>query len=189
MLNARRSLPATAAALSIQGDSSFVKKSVLLLATLVCLLSRLAAQSNSSASQQIRWDRQTFSIGGKDVVLIGGSMHYFRIPPAEWPATFERMREDGFNIVDIYIPWFIHEPEENKFDFDNLQRFLNMAHKYGLYVVARPGPYINSETDQGAFPRWLSGKSIGFRRNTELDRKWSKHWYDAIMPILSRATR
>jgi hypothetical protein len=164
----------------------FVKKSVVLLIAVVCLLSSLFAQSNSPASRQIRWDRQTFSIGNKDVILIGGSMHYFRIPQEEWAATFERMREDGFNIVDIYIPWFIHEPEENKFDFDNLQHFLDMAHKYGLYVVARPGPYINSETDQGAFPRWLSGKDVGFRRNTELDRKWSKHWYDAIMPLLAR---
>jgi beta-galactosidase GanA len=67
-----------------------------------------------------------------------------------------------------------------------LQRFLDLAHKYGIYVVARPGPYINSESDQGAFPRWLSDKDVGFRRNTELDRKWSKHWYDAIMPVLAR---
>lgn len=139
-----------------------------------------------SAQPSIRWDRQTFTINGKDVVLIGGSMHYFRIPAAEWEADFERMQEDGFNLVDVYIPWFIHEPEEGKFDFDNLQEFLDLAHKHGLYIVARPGPYINSETDQGAFPRWLSGQNVGFRRNTDLDRKWSKHWYDAIMPVLAR---
>jgi hypothetical protein len=163
-----------------------VKKSAVLWIVLICLASGLLAQPSSSAAQSIHWDRQTFTIGDKDVVLIGGSMHYFRIPAQEWAATFERMREDGFNLVDVYIPWFIHEPEENKFDFDNLQRFLDMAHKYGLYVVARPGPYINSETDQGAFPRWLSGKGVGFRRNSELDRKWSKHWYDAIMPLLAR---
>lgn len=160
-----------------------MKTSAVFLAALVCLASSLLAESGS---QQIRWDRQTFTIGGKDVVLIGGSMHYFRIPRAEWAATFERMREDGFNVVDIYIPWFIHEPEENTFDFQSLQRFLDMAHEYGLYIVARPGPYINSEADQGAFPRWLSGKGVGFRRNTELDRKWSKHWYDAVMPVLAR---
>ncbi|HLV86253.1 MAG TPA: beta-galactosidase [Candidatus Sulfotelmatobacter sp.] len=143
------------------------------------------AQSNTN-STAIRWDRQTFTIGGKDVILIGGSMHYFRIPEAEWDADFERMQEDGFNITDVYIPWFIHEPEEGKFDFASLEKFLSLAHKHGIYVVARPGPYINSESDQGAFPRWLSGKHVGFRRNTELDRKWSKHWYDAIMPVLAR---
>ncbi len=163
-----------------------MKRIAWVLSVLLITLSSLSAQSNSPALPQIHWDRQTFTIGGKDVVLIGGSMHYFRIPEPEWAATFERMKEDGFNIVDIYIPWFVHEPEEGKFNFDNLQRFLDMAHKYGLYVVARPGPYINSETDQGAFPRWLSGRNVGFRRNTELDRKWSKHWYDAVMPLLAR---
>ncbi len=166
-----------------------MKKSVVvpvLIAFAALLVSGLFAQSNPSPSQTIHWDRQTFSIGGKDVILIGGSIHYFRIPEAEWATTFERMREDGFNVVDTYIPWFIHEPEENGFDFGSLQRFLDMAHHYGLYVVARPGPYINSESDQGAFPRWLSGKGVGFRRNSEEDRRWSKHWYDAVMPILAR---
>ena len=76
----------------------------------------------------MRWDRQTFTIDGKDVVLIGGSMHYFRIPSEEWEMDFERMQEDGFNIVDVYIPWFIHEPEEGRFDFDSLQKFLDLAH-------------------------------------------------------------
>ena len=152
----------------------------------LCCCAPLCAQT-SPASGSILWDRQTFTVKGQNVVLIGGSMHYFRVPPAEWEADFERMQEDGFNIADVYIPWFIHEPEEGKFDFDNLQKFLDLARKHGIYVVARPGPYINSESDQGAFPRWLSGKNVGFRRNTELDRKWSKHWYDAIMPLLARS--
>ena len=157
-----------------------------LLALLFVFLCPLVFAQTRSAQPSIGWDRQTFTINGKDVVLIGGSMHYFRIPAAEWEADFERMQEDGFNIVDVYIPWFIHEPEQGRFDFGNLQKFLDLAHKHGLYVVARPGPYINSETDQGAFPRWLSGWNVGFRRNTDLDRKWSKHWYDAVMPILAR---
>lgn len=151
--------------------------------SIFCL--RTPAQK-TSGRPSVRWDRQTFTVNGKDLVLIGGSMHYFRIPAAEWETDFERMQEDGFNIADVYIPWFIHEPEEGKFDFDSLQRFFELAQKHGIYIVARPGPYINSESDQGAFPRWLSGQNVGFRRNTDLDRKWSKHWYDAIMPFLAR---
>jgi hypothetical protein len=161
-----------------------VKVLTLFFCVFACILPSIA--QSASTPHTIKWDRQTFSIDGKSVVLIGGSVHYFRIPPAEWAAGFERMREDGFNVVDIYIPWFIHEPEEDKFDFESLEKFLDLAHKFGLYVVARPGPYINSETDQGGFPRWLSGKGVGFRRNSDLDRKWSKHWYDAVMPILAR---
>jgi hypothetical protein len=169
----------------IFGTSSGAERRTFLVFVVLFVCPPIFSQKNSE-QPSIRWDRQTFTINGKDVVLIGGSMHYFRIPAAEWETDFERMQEDGFNIVDVYIPWFSHEPEEGRFDFDNLQKFLDIAHKHGLYVVARPGPYINSETDQGAFPRWLSGQSAGFRRNNDLDRKWSKHWYDAIMPVLAR---
>ena len=35
------------------------------------------------------------------------------------------------NIVDVYIPWFIHEPEEAKVDFDRLRKFLDLSLKIG----------------------------------------------------------
>src|SRR5579872_4289620 len=146
----------------------------------------VAAQSSRAEPQQIRWDRQTFSIGGHDVILLGGSMHYFRIPESEWETDLRRMQADGFNIVDTYIPWFIHERDENKFDFEALQKFLDLVRKHNLYLVARPGPYINSETDQGGFPRWLSGKGVSFRSDSEASLRWTKHWYDAVMPVLAR---
>jgi len=98
----------------------------LLFLSLFCC--RLSLAQTNSAQLSIRWDRQTFTIDGKDVALIGGSMHFFRIPAEEWEMDFERMQEDGFNIVDVYIPWFIHEPEEGRFDFDSLQKFLDLAH-------------------------------------------------------------
>ena len=134
----------------------------------------------------MRWNPQSFSIGGRDVILIGGSMHYFRVPPAEWEPTFRRMHDDGFNVVDTVIPWSIHEPEEGKVDFKSLQRFFDLAQKYGLYIVARPGPYICAEFDQGGYPRWLSGKGINFRSDSAASREWAKHWYDEIMPFLAR---
>jgi hypothetical protein len=113
-------------------------------------------------------------------------MHYFRIPESEWEKDLRRMQADGFNIVDTYIPWFVHEPEENKFNFEALQKFLDLVRKHNLYLVARPGPYINSETDQGGFPRWLSGKGVNFRSDSEASLRWTKHWYDAVMPLLAR---
>jgi beta-galactosidase GanA len=33
--------------------------------------------------------------------------------------------------------------------------FLRMTEEAGLYVIARPGPYINAETTGGGFPAWL----------------------------------
>ena len=134
----------------------------------------------------MRWNPQSFSIGGRDLILIGGSMHYFRVPPEEWEGTFRRMHVDGFNVVDTVIPWSIHEPEEGKVDFSTLQRFFDLAQKYGLYIVARPGPYICAEFDQGGYPRWLSGKGISYRSDSSASREWAKHWYDEIMPFLAR---
>lgn len=150
------------------------------------LASSVFAQPKITAPAHIRWDRHSFIIENRPVILFGGSMHYFRIPEAEWDAQLRNISADGFNLIDTYVPWSIHEPEEGKFDFGPLQRFLDLAKRYGLYVVARPGPYICSEFDQGGFPRWLSGKGIGFRSNSELSRKWTEHWYDAVMPVLVR---
>jgi hypothetical protein len=132
------------------------------------------------------WSPQSFAIGGRELILIGGSMHYFRIPPGEWEGEFRRMHSDGFNVVDTIIPWFIHEPEEGKFDFSALEAYFDLARKYSIYIVARPGPYICGEVDQGGFPRWLSGKNVRFRSNSDASREWSKHWYEGIMSFLAR---
>jgi hypothetical protein len=145
-----------------------------------------ASAQSASGPQPMRWNPQSFSIGGRDLILIGGSMHYFRVPPEEWEGTFRRMHADGFNVVDTVIPWSIHEPEEGKVDFSTLQRFFDLAQKYELYIVARPGPYICAEFDQGGYPRWLSGKGISLRSDSAASREWAKHWYDEIMPFLAR---
>ena len=70
----------------------------------VLSISSASAQS-ASGPQPMKWNAQSFSIGGRDLVLIGGSMHYFRVPPEEWEGTFRRMHDDGFNVVDTVIPW------------------------------------------------------------------------------------
>lgn len=80
----------------------------------------LGFRQSSWGSQFIQWDRKTFSVSGSNIVLIGGSMHHFRMPSAEWETDFQRMQEDGFNLVDVYLPWFFHEPEEGKVNFESL---------------------------------------------------------------------
>ena len=51
-------------------------------------------------------------------------------------------------LIDSYIPWNVHEPEAGQFDFsgqNDLVSFLQLAQKYGLLVILRPGPYICGE--------------------------------------------
>ncbi len=46
------------------------------------------------------------------------------------------------------------ESTEKKASFD-LKPFFDAASEAGIYLIARPGPYINAEASGGGFPGWL----------------------------------
>lgn len=68
-----------------------------------------------------RWEFETkeekFFIDGKWSPLLCGEIHYFRIPRQYWGEVLDRLVEAGCNAVAYYVPWFVHEYEEGKFDF------------------------------------------------------------------------
>ena len=62
--------------------------------------------------------------------------------------------------------------EKGKFDFEtgnrNLTRFLELARKYQLRVLIRPGPYVCAEWDFGGLPaRLLSIKGLEIRSSNK----------------------
>ncbi|XP_060643693.2 beta-galactosidase-1-like protein 2 isoform X1 [Anolis sagrei] len=90
--------------------------------------------------------------------ILGGSLHYFRIPREYWEDRLMKMKACGLNTVTTYVPWNLHEAIRGKFDFSgnlDLQAFIKMAEEVGLWVILRPGPYICSEWDLGGLPSWL----------------------------------
>ena len=65
------------------------------------------------------------------------------------------MKAGGYNAVSIYFNWDYHSPRRGVYDFSGVRdvdRLLDMAAEVGIYVIARPGPYINAETDGGGLP-------------------------------------
>ena len=95
-----------------------------------------------------------FFINGKGTKLISGAMHYFRIFPEYWEDRLLKIKEAGCNCVETYTCWNLHEKRENEFDFSgmlDLEKFIRLTQKYGLYCIVRPGPYICSEWDMGGF--------------------------------------
>ncbi|WP_437926137.1 beta-galactosidase [Sorangium sp. So ce291] len=90
-------------------------------------------------------------IGGKLVPLYAGSLHYWRLDPQDWRACLEATRTLGVRLIDIYVPWAVHETGPGQFDFGVLDprrdvgAFLRLAHELGFHVIARPGPHINAE--------------------------------------------
>lgn len=138
----------------------------------------------------ITFDANAYHINGEPVWLLSGEMHYFKMPRGDWRRRLVQLKAAGFNTVSVYMPWNYHEPYEGEWDFTgekDVAFFLQLAAELGLYVVARPGPYICNEWQSGGFPPWLSGKP-GLRLRTK-DPKflaYADQWWERIAPLIAR---
>ena len=135
-------------------------------------------------------DGYSFKIDGKRVYLWSGEFHYFRLPsPDLWLDIFQKMKAAGFNAVSLYFDWDYHSPALGVYDFTgvrNLDKLLNEAQQAGLYVIARPAPYINAEVDSGGLPGWLTTKQENNRSADPNFLKYSDEWMTQIDRILAR---
>ncbi|KQL52894.1 beta-galactosidase [Heyndrickxia shackletonii] len=129
-----------------------------------------------------------FMINGEPTRIISGVIHYFRVVPEYWEDRLIKLKECGFNTVETYIPWNLHEPVEGSFSFEGLadiERFIKTAKKVGLYVIIRPSPYICAEWEFGGLPSWLlKDKHIRLRCIDPLFLEKVDAYYDVLMPIL-----
>lgn len=99
-----------------------------------------------------------FTLERKPFHILGGSIHYFRVPRAYWEDRLLKMKACGLNTLTTYVPWNLHEPERGVFNFKHqldLEAYLRLADSLGLWVILRPGPYICAEWDLGGLPSWL----------------------------------
>lgn len=137
----------------------------------------------------ISYDSYSLKIDGKRVYIWSGSFHYWRLPsPSLWKDVLQKMKAAGFNAVTIYFDWGFHSPRKGVYNFSgirNVNRLLDIAKEVGIYVIARPGPYINAETDSGGFPGWLTNIK-GRARSTAPDYTEDyRHWLTQIDHILT----
>ncbi|MDQ0112214.1 beta-galactosidase [Paenibacillus harenae] len=134
------------------------------------------------------YDSKSFIIGDKRVFLNIASIHYFRMPRQEWREVLVKAKLAGMNCVDTYFAWNVHEPEEGKWDFsddNDCGAFLDLCAELGLWVIARPGPFICAEWDFGGFPYWLKVKeNIRFRTDNEVYLRYVYRYFDRIVPII-----
>ncbi|KAJ6567229.1 glycoside hydrolase family 35 protein [Mycena vulgaris] len=116
-------------------------------------------QSQTDGLQDIvTWDEYSLIINGNRVNVFSGEVHPYRMPVQSLHLdVFQKIKSLGFNAISAYFFWGIHEPKRGEISFEgfrDLQPFFDAAMKAGLYVIARPGPYINAETTGGGFPGW-----------------------------------
>src|SRR3954465_2726509 len=143
-----------------------------------------------TGTHAISYDGYSFMIDGQRTYLWSGEFHSYRLPsPDLWRDIFQKMKAAGFNTTSLYFDWGYHSPKPGVYNFSgvrDLDRVLDMAEEAGLYVIARPGPYINAEVDGGGFPGWLSTTAGNTRTGDPEYLKWSDEWQTQIDRIIAR---
>lgn len=133
-----------------------------------------------------------FMLDGEPITIMSGAIHYFRTPPDYWEDRLTKLKACGFNTVETYTAWNLHERREGVFDFSgilDLERFIETAERLGLLVILRPGPYICAEWEFGGLPSWLlSYPDIALRCNDPLYLEkvipYYRELFDRIRPHL-----
>ena len=134
-----------------------------------------------------------FLMDGKPHRIISGAMHYFRILPEYWEDRLRKLKACGFNTVETYTCWNLHERKEGQFDFSgilDIAAYIRLAQKLGLDVIVRPGPYICAEWEFGGLPSWLlADPDMGLRCNDPKFLTKVRRYYEALLdqvrPLLS----
>lgn len=126
----------------------------------------------------VQWDHYSLILDGQRLISFGGEFHPFRIPvPEVWLDILEKMKAIGFNTMSFYNNWGFHSPFPDVVDFESgahdLGRLYEMCKDVGLWVSARPGPYINAELNAGGLALWTTTGEYGLRDNST---EWTNAW-------------
>ncbi|GAA1950604.1 beta-galactosidase [Kitasatospora viridis] len=149
-----------------------------------------AAQGAITGSHTVGYDGYSLLIDGKRSYIWSGEFQYNRLPsPDLWRDELQKMKAAGFNTASIYFDWAYHSPKQGVYDFSGVRdvdKLLDMAAEAGVYVIARPGPYINAEVDGGGFPSWVSALPGKARSTDPAYLAAVDEWTSHIDPILAR---
>lgn len=106
-------------------------------------------QGDTAVQDIVTWDEHSIFVNGTRVLILSGEFHPFRLPvPSLWLDVFQKVRALGFNTVSFYVDWALLEGNPGQFTAEGvfaLEPFFEAAQKAGLWLIARPGPYINAE--------------------------------------------
>jgi beta-galactosidase GanA len=149
-----------------------------------------AAAPPAATTHSISYDRYSLVVDGRRVWLWSAELHYFRLPnPDLWRDQLEKLKAVGFNAVSLYLSWAYHSPAPGVYDFTgvrDIDRLLDIAADVGLYVLARPGPYLNAELDSGGYPGWLTTQAGRARTAADDYQAAWEEWYDHVNAIVAR---
>src|SRR3984957_12412551 len=143
----------------------------------------------ASRGHQITFDPYSLMIDGRRLFVWSGEFPPFRLPsPSLGLDILQKMKASGYNAVCMYFNWAYHSPASGVYDFTGVRDMdlvMRMAADTGIYVLARPGPYINGEVNAGGFPGWLTATAAVARTNDPVYLAAADQWMTAIDEILA----
>ncbi|KAI0434018.1 glycoside hydrolase superfamily [Xylaria sp. FL1042] len=154
-------------------------------------LSPSSSYGGNNTQNIVTWDQFSVMVRGERVLFLSGEFHPFRLPsPGLWLDVFEKIKALGFSGVSFYVNWALLEPSSGDFQAEgvfSLQEFFDAASQAGIYLLARPGPYINSEVSGGGYPGWVSRIKGPIRTNATDWLDATRNYIQRIGSIINRA--
>ncbi|KAJ7164663.1 glycoside hydrolase family 35 protein [Mycena crocata] len=157
----------------------------------------LLRRNSTGLTDAVTWDPNSLFILGQRVYILSAEFHPWRLPgnPDIWADVFQKIKANGFNTVSFYVNWALHFPTpdtnggEGDFEsgtYRDIERFIQEGKKAGLWMIARPGPYINAETTGGGFPGWVGNIAGDLRTNNPNYTQAWVPYMTAISKIIAR---
>ncbi|KAL6661951.1 hypothetical protein ACP70R_001335 [Stipagrostis hirtigluma subsp. patula] len=168
-----------------------VAAAALVAALAAAVVPAAAAWELTKKGTAVTYDRRSLMIDGKRELFFSGSIHYPRSPPEMWPDLMAKAKEGGLNVIESYVFWNVHEPEEGVYNFEgryDLVRFFKLIQEHDMYAMVRIGPFIQAEWNHGGLPYWLREvPDIVFRTNNEPFKKYMEKFVRLIVSKLQEA--
>lgn len=157
----------------------------------------LVRRNSTGLTDAVTWDPHSLFIQGQRTFILAAEFHPWRLPgnPDLWADVFQKIKANGFNTVSFYVNWALHYPTPTTNggtgDFTSgthrdIQRFIDEAKNAGLWMIARPGPYINGETTGGGFPGWVGNIAGSLRTNNTNYKQACTPYMTEISKIIAR---
>ncbi|KAJ6509031.1 glycoside hydrolase family 35 protein [Mycena sanguinolenta] len=157
----------------------------------------LSRRNSTGLTDAVTWDPSSLSIQGQRVFILSAEFHPWRLPGNTdiWADVMQKIKANGFNTVSFYVNWALHFPTPDtnggNGDFEagtyrDIQGFIQAAKDAGLWMIARPGPYINGETTGGGFPGWVGNIAGSLRTNNSAYTEAWMPYLTAISKIIAK---
>lgn len=108
--------------------------------------------------------------------------------PSLWLDVFQKIKALGYTGVSFYTDWALLEGKQGNFTAKGvfaLEPFFEAASTAGIYLLARPGPYINAEVSGGGYPGWLQRTKAKLRTSEYLT--YTDNYVRQIAQIIAKA--